>query len=98
MKIECSELFLLLSCTVRYALGRKSYIVGWVADTVKAYAHFLNVHEIATIKADIEHAIRQADNTGTNVGMPMDHQEWEQLDKFLAELLEKGDFNEPRTI
>ena len=65
---------LILLAAFRYALGRKTYIVGTVVD------YLLNEWDSVgyTLKAQMQSEIKQAIKSG-NAGMDMDIKQWERL-------------------
>lgn len=52
-KVKPQDFDMMLISSVRYVLGRKSYIVSWVADVVRQYRHLLADQTIDTIIRDI---------------------------------------------
>lgn len=63
-------------CSVRYALGRRSYVVGDVAGIVRAVWSELRPSIRNVIIKDVDEALRGAEARGTTVGMQMDHDVW----------------------
>lgn len=61
----------LLCCTVRYALGRATYVVAWVVDLVVAHEPWLTDRARSVLVRDI----RQAFEHGAT-GMDMDTDQW----------------------
>lgn len=64
---------------VRYALGRMTYAVNDVVDTLIAHRDALRVESRRVICRDIDEAIARG-----NYGMEMDRREWERLRDELA--------------
>ena len=79
----------LLICSVRYALGRMTYIVEDVASLVEVYVDDLDkrVHEI--IMRDILEELRLAESLGKTLGSQYDQDVWVKLYKTLEEKLER---------
>ena len=73
-----NELSTILICAFRYALGRKSYITGTIADMLLKHWDELKFNDKITMRKEILHAI----DTG-KAGMDMDVAEWNRvLEKF----------------
>lgn len=77
MEVPQDTLFVLLSCSVRYALGRRSYVVSEVADLCLKYAAELSEAQRGVIVKDIREALKAAESYGVHVGMAMDHEVWQ---------------------
>jgi endonuclease III-like uncharacterized protein len=71
VNIPLNELQDLLFCSFRYALGRRTYIVGTVANLLIKHINFIEDKDIHTIRREISMAIAE-----NNAGMDMDVQEW----------------------
>ena len=79
-EVRTDHLYSLLVCSVRYSLGRRSYIVGEVCGMVRQYRKHLREGETSVIARDIQEELeRVARQPGATLGMAMDHQEWEKL-------------------
>ena len=61
---------MLLVSSTRYALGRRSYIVGWTNDVINAHVPTIREPTLVTILKDIEWA--------DDKGMEQDKQNWEK--------------------
>lgn len=70
--VEVQPVFLMYA--FRYALGRMTYAVGSVADTLIAYRDELDPQWREQIVEDIERAI-----AGGHAGMDMDVRQWERV-------------------
>lgn len=61
----------LLCCTVRYALGRATYVVAWVVDLVVAHEPWLTDRARSVLVRDIRYAFELG-----ATGMDMDTDQW----------------------
>jgi hypothetical protein len=82
---------LIITCAVRYALGRQSYIVGVVSDYVANKCKVLSESCKKIIMQDIMEEIEFYHRQGRTVGMKCDEQAWLNL---LTKLKEEGGLNE----
>lgn len=70
-------------CSVRYALGRSTYIVSEIASSVKsAWPHIQNATKNVILR-DIEEALRRTD--GGLLGMKCDHDTWSELKNWIVQ-------------
>ena len=76
--ISEDDLNTLLVCSARYAVGRRTYITGVIADIIKANVEYIDQHTAHHILEEIELA-RQHDNLGDYC----DVVEWEGVEKAL---------------
>lgn len=75
----------ILICAVRYALGRQSYIVGFVAEYVTLKRKTLSHQCTDTIIQDIEEEFAFYHRQGRTCGMEYDERTWTNLLKVLKE-------------
>jgi hypothetical protein len=75
--VEVQPVFLMFA--FRYALGRMSYAVGMVADTLEAYADELTPDWREQIIRDIGDAIEE-----NRAGMAGDVERWTRCAEFMA--------------
>ena len=78
-KLDDKELGTLLVCSVRYALGRRSYIVSDVCSIVKANRHRLAPLDRSVIIRDVREALVTSD-----AGDACDRRSWEELIESLV--------------
>lgn len=67
---------LIIICSVRYALGRMSYVVGEVCSHVATKQHELSKECINVIIRDIEEELQRYHDVGKTLGMECDEQNW----------------------
>lgn len=84
IKIDSTEFEDLVVCAVRYALGRRSYIVNDICDILIKRKNNLSLNCIKNILADIE---QQQNNLG--LGDFLAQKEWLNLALNLTNILEK---------
>jgi hypothetical protein len=77
--MDTKDMSMALLLSVRYALGRRTYIVSDVCDMVKRNAASLTVNDAAIMRRDISEEIRRADDCGRTVGDQCDHTRWVDL-------------------
>lgn len=65
---EAEDISMMLVSAERYALGRRTYIVGWTCEIIKKNMHLLSGKDKAVMIRDIETAISYGDEC--------DKQEW----------------------
>jgi hypothetical protein len=79
LDISDDDLFMLLCSAVRYALGRRTYVVEWTTSLVRRLWPRLKKEQRNTLLRDVREAVERAEAMNTTVGMPMDHETWTRL-------------------
>lgn len=72
------DIWTLVLCTLRYAMGRRSYITGLACDLVRRYARLLTQEQLAQIATEIRAEIHILP-PGQTLGDAMDQREFERL-------------------
>lgn len=75
IQIDSKDLDLIISCAVRYALGRRTYVPANIAKAVAALIPQLSSNTLGSIRNDIE-KYRADDNLGDKV---IDEPHWLNL-------------------
>ena len=81
--VPLDHLWTMIVSTVRYALGRRSYIVAETADIVRTYFPLFTVAQVEQLTKEIKEALKLAEGRGEHLGMAMDHDTWTSLVKDL---------------
>jgi len=76
LEVPVSQVYTFLVCSVRYSLGRMSYIVSDIADLCLQYGKYLEPSQRDIIKRDISEALKEAESREDFCGMEMDHRTW----------------------
>lgn len=76
-KGSLEDISMILVTAERYALGRRTYIVGWVCEVIKNNMDLLTEKDIQVMIRDIEEAYSYGDKC--------DETEWKALLKILKE-------------
>lgn len=76
----------ILICAVRYALGRRSYIVGTVAEYVNSKKNELSKNCINIIIRDIKEQLEFCHKMNMTCGDEIDERTWNNLLKALEEV------------
>jgi hypothetical protein len=78
-QVGSADLYTLLVGSVRYALGRSSYITATTADIVRRHWRDLDAGQREVVLRDLREAIDDADRRCAPVGMRCDHEGWVAL-------------------
>lgn len=84
-RVSKRDLWLMMLCTVRYAMGRQSYVVGEACDLVRTHRHWLAPEQVVQIAREIREELEYAARCGRTVGGTIDDAAWRRL---LGELLD----------
>lgn len=91
-KVSELHLYIFLSSTLRYSMGRQSYATGQCCDLIRQYGTSLEIYHLESLQRDLKGELDSEVRLGGTLGAPMDHAEWEQLLVFLDEIID--DLNE----
>lgn len=87
MQIQDDDLWPMLMSAVRYALGRRSYIVFRACSWVRQYRQGLTDYQLLQIKREVEEELDRRTQLGLTCGDAMDHAEWARLVGWIEEEL-----------
>jgi len=90
VRVPPEDMWVLLLSTVRYSLGRKSYIVGVCEDFLAKYGPCLTPYQRKQTADEIRHELQLAHTLDGFLGNNINDEIWCRI----AERLEKGDFGE----
>ncbi len=85
MEVKDDDLGLMLACTVRYAMGRRSYIVGTAADFVRTYQAALRKDQIAQLGREVREKLAWYESDGHPMGDDVDHRRWQHFAEWCDE-------------
>lgn len=85
MTIHDEHLWPLLLCTIRYAMGRSSYIVGDACDYYRCYGSRLTAWQRQQIGREVADAVALAERMDGLLGHEIDHREWKRLSDEIAQ-------------
>lgn len=71
-----ADLFMLLVGAVRYAMGRRTYVVDATAETVRRHWRDLDQVQRDVIRRDVREALESAHRLGRELGGQCDHATW----------------------
>lgn len=77
------DLYTMLLSTVRYSLGRQTYITGVCRDLIERYAGLLTPPQRVVLRRDIADAMERHDALGGGLGMSCDVDAWRGALAFL---------------
>lgn len=79
ISISSADLFLLIVSSVRYALRRRTYIVGSTIDFVNRYYKYLTKEELSVITRDIDVVLSEHNSGHRLIGDECDYKQWDNL-------------------
>jgi hypothetical protein len=83
VSITKKELGDLLICSVRYAVGRMTYIVDDVCNLIFAHYRECLEKDQAVLLSDLERELRLAREKGKLIGNEFTHKQWEEAHRFM---------------
>lgn len=81
--INVEDLEILLMSSMRYAMGRQTYIVGETCGIIKQYWKTVRGNCKTVLRRDLTEAIDRVKRAGGFLGADFDHAKWEDLLKFM---------------
>lgn len=75
-KLENSDLWVMLMSTIRYSMGRMTYMSSLCPELYRRYGGMLTDAQREQIAEEIERALELAEGAGVTLGMRMDHDAW----------------------
>lgn len=82
------DLFSFLHCSINYALGRRSYITGVVAEQVRDYWKYLSPDQRSVLTRNLGSDIANYDRTERKLGDECDDIGWRNLHDWMIVNLE----------
>lgn len=77
--LSADDLGLLLVCSLRYAMGRRSYITALIAEKIEAHFSNLSASDRVVILRDLRQSLQHAEGAGRMLGDAMDDKVWRDL-------------------
>lgn len=87
--VSQQQLYLMLVSSLRYAMGRQTYIVAETANYLRSYWKHLDKGMREVVLRDLNEELRKADELGYKLGADFDHKEWVVLRNELTERFEE---------
>lgn len=94
VKVAPLDMWTLLLSTIRYSMGRSSYITDTAPKLVIQYASALRASQLEQIAREIEEEIAVYEKNGRTLGMQMDHDGWIRSAARIRLLAEKAALEE----
>jgi hypothetical protein len=73
------ELYMMLVSTVRYSMGRQTYMVGEACNLVRKFWKVLDRGMKEVVLRDLNHELELCDRLDRKLGADFDHREWVSL-------------------
>jgi len=70
------DLWMMMLATVRYAMGRRTYVTSWCLEMVDRYKGHLTQHQRDQLRAEVETELRMAGEGSRTLGDACDHKAW----------------------
>lgn len=89
--VNSADMWTLLMCSVRYAMGRRSYMPSTVADLVRKHVDVLDDHNLLQIQKEVFEELARAERCGETLGDQVDHDGWKEFVAWIRrELVRRG--------
>lgn len=81
--VSHEDLYSFLHCSLQYAVGRRTYITGVVADQVRRYWQHLTPSQRGTLLRNFQSDVEYHDRIERPLGDACDEQGWRELLTFM---------------
>lgn len=89
MEVNKFDLWIMLLSTIRYSMGRQTYMPSLCRDLILSYHSILNIDELEQIVREITRELQLYTDLGKTLGSKYDHETWQQTVKTVERLLEE---------
>jgi len=79
MGVTATDMWLLLMSTIRYSMGRASYMPSTCEEFLVKYSPMLSIAQLRQIGKEVEEELVRAERSGHLLGMQCDHDTWRQV-------------------
>jgi hypothetical protein len=76
--IHKNDMWTLLLSTIRYSMGRTTYMTSLAPELVLRYKDYLTPRQLSQIADEIEKEIKIYERSGRTLGDPSDHSSWKK--------------------
>jgi hypothetical protein len=83
IQINVQDLWIMLLSTLRYSMGRQSYMPSYTCDLINQYKNYLSIEQVHQIREELEKELKLYEEMGKTLGDVFDHQMWR---KFVEQL------------
>ena len=84
MTVDDRDLWTLLLCTVRYSMGRSTYMSSYAPEMVLRYRAALSAEQLAQVRDEVLTELRLCEARGRTLGDGCDHTSWQRFTDALA--------------
>lgn len=89
MNVKPVDLWVMLLSTVRYSMGRQTYMSSLAWELVSQYEAALTKEQLQQIINEIELELKRCESVGSTLGAACDHASWKQGVNKLWTILSK---------
>ena len=83
--ISGSDVWLLLLCSIRYSMGRMTYMPHECVDMYMRYRNHLEPGQKRQIREEVQTELRRSESRGEYLGHDCDHKCWQRLVAVIAD-------------
>lgn len=77
--MSVDDLWVMIVSTIRYSLGRATYMPGWACEIYQRYKIHLTPDRRKQIYDEVRGEIDRAERNDKLLGMDFDHKQWKKL-------------------
>lgn len=88
-EISANEMWTLLMCSLRYAMGRRSYVTTEISEMLFRHFDMLTEAQQLQVVKEILQELRMCQEAGRTLGDQMDHDMWSRTASDLYKRISK---------
>lgn len=85
--IDKNDMWILLMSTIRYSMGRRTYMSSLAGELVVKYKNYLTKQQLIQIMEEIRKELRLVEIVGCYLGSQIDHEAWKITADAIEELI-----------
>ncbi len=85
--VDRTDMWVLLVSTVRYSMGRRTYMSSLAGELVIKYRDYLTKQQLIQIVEEIRKELRSAESFGSYLGSKIDHESWTSTANIIENLM-----------
>jgi len=94
MMIYDNDVWVLLLSTVRYSMGRQTYMSSLAPEMALRYAAALTSKQVEQMRDEVLNELNTCEKAGQTLGGDMDHRSWKKFAEDLSGLLVPAEVHE----
>jgi len=87
LAVDKNDMWILLMSTIRYSMGRRTYMSSLAGELVIKYRNYLTKDQLTQIVGEIRKELELVENSGCFLGDGVDHEAWKKTVSAIERLI-----------